>query len=93
MNWDHNPIGVYLMSCYAYEKLDKPFLTDYEFDMLGRYIDKHWDNLDHPHKKYIDREGVAFTSSITVPYHELPLIVLTATHQLLRSGKPRRSFL
>lgn len=73
------------MSCYAYEQLDSCFIDDRSFDMLGYYIDEHWEELEHPHKEYVDRERVAHTSSLTVPYHELPLIVLWATHHKLET--------
>lgn len=70
------------MACYAYEVLADPILEDHEFDRLGEYIAEWWDCIDHPHKKYIDGKACAFTSSIKVPYHKLPLIVLNATHAL-----------
>lgn len=78
--WLHNPIGIYLMSCYAYEVLNKPFLSDAEFDALGRFINQWYDVLEHRHKQFIDEEACAYTSAVTVPYEELPLIVLGATH-------------
>lgn len=83
MNIYHNPVAFYLMSCYAYEQLSDSFLTDSQFDELGRYIKKNWDEIDHPHKKYIDKTACHCTSALTVQYYELPLMVLTATHKLL----------
>lgn len=80
-DWAHNPVGVYLMSCYAYVMLDSPFLEDWSFDTLGKYIEDTWAHIDHPHKKYIDPVGVSFTSSLTVPYEQLPPIIFWATHQ------------
>lgn len=80
--WIFNPIGVYLMSCYAYEELDSPFLTDHEFDKLGQYIAANWETLQHPHKHLIDPDSCMFTSGITQPYHTWPLRILSATHQL-----------
>lgn len=78
-----HPISCYLMSCYAYEQLNTSFLTDFGFDKLGVFIQENWDEIDHPHKKYIDKNNCHFTSALTVEYYELPLIVLTATHELL----------
>ena len=84
-DWDFNPIGIYLMSCYAYEKLNSSFISDRSFDMLGVYIDTHWKEIHHRHKKYINPAGLTATSSLTVGYHELPLIVLMATHRILKT--------
>lgn len=78
-----HPVACYLMSCYAYEILSDSFLTDFGFDKLGVFIQEHWDEIDHPHKKYIDREACHCTSALTVQYYELPLVVLTATHEIL----------
>lgn len=83
MNWRRNPVAFYLMSCYAYEQLNDSFLTDFEFDELGRYIQKHWDEIGHPHKKYIDKEACHCTSALTVQYYELPFVILTSTHEIL----------
>lgn len=84
--WIHNPIGVYLMSCYAYEELAAPFLFDHEFDALGQYIAENWATLEHPHKYLIDPACCAYTSGVTKPYHEWPLRILSATHQ--HTGAP-----
>jgi len=83
--WHHNPIGVYLMSCYAYEGLDSPFLSDADFDQLGRFIEAFWDDLEHRHKHLIDRDRCAHTSGVNKPYHEWPLIILGATHQFTKA--------
>lgn len=85
--WIHNPIAVYLMSCYAYEELDRPFLTDGEFDALGRYIEQNWDSLEHRHKHLIDRDSCAFTSGITQPYRKWPLIIKSAAYSLAYPAK------
>lgn len=91
--WRHgHPVAVYLMSCYAYEELDAPFLTDAEFDALGRYIEAHWDELEHRHKHLIDRDSCAYTSGITKPYAKWPLIIKHAAHHAAgypKAQKPR----
>jgi len=83
-DWRKNPIPIYLMSCYAYEKLDASFISDNSFDRLGRYIEKNWRKIRHRHKRYINKEDVAFTSAITCNYDDLPSIVKNATVQLLK---------
>lgn len=75
------------MSCYAYEELASPFLTDKEFDALGLFIAENWDGISHRHKYLVDRDSCYFTSGITKPYHEWPLIILGATHH--RTNTPQ----
>lgn len=83
MNIYHSPIPMYLMSCYAYEILSSSFLTDSQFDGLSHHIHEHWDEINHSHKKFIDRENCHSTSALTVEYYELPIIILTGTHDIL----------
>ena len=41
-----NPIAKYLMCAYAYYELDKPLISDTEFDMLAKEILDNWDNIE-----------------------------------------------
>lgn len=86
--WAHNPVGVYLMSCYAYEVLDNPFLADADFDELGRFIADNYESLNHRHKYIIDRERCAHTSGITIPYREWPSIIIGAATQFATGTIP-----
>ena len=38
------------MCAYAYYELDKPLISDTEFDMLAKEILDNWDNIEHMHK-------------------------------------------
>ena len=87
-----NPIAIYIMSCYAYEELNSPFISDIVFDKLGKYIYDNWDDLEHKHKRFIDREGCAYTSALTVGYSELPTIIREATKQIFKD-KNENSFM
>ena len=40
-----NPIARYLMCAYAYYVEDKPLISDYEFDMLSKYIMQNYDKM------------------------------------------------
>lgn len=84
--WRNNPVPAYLMACYAYEILAHPIMTDAEFDKLGSYLHDFWDLFDHPHKVYIEEDACHYTSALTVPYADLPLIALSATHAMVGSS-------
>lgn len=73
------------MACYAYEVLDEPIMSDTDFDELGNWLADWGDCMAHPHVGYIDLDACRYTSAVKVPYHELPLLVLTATHNALGS--------
>ena len=38
------------MCAYAYYELDKPLISDTEFDLLAKDILSNWDNIEHMHK-------------------------------------------
>lgn len=84
-----HPVAVYLMSCYAYEELAAPFLSDADFDALGRYIEQNWDSIEHRHKHLIDRDSCAFTSGITQPYRKWPLIIKHAAYAAAYPAKAK----
>jgi NAD-dependent DNA ligase len=42
------------MAAYAYYKEDDPIISDYTFDKLALFILENYENINHPHKKYLD---------------------------------------
>lgn len=46
----------YLMAAYAYYEEDDPILDDKVFDMMGRRILDHWDEIEHRHKEYLNTD-------------------------------------
>jgi len=51
-----NPIAKYLMCSYAYYALDKPLISDTEFDTLAKEILDNWDNIEHMHKHLLTKD-------------------------------------
>ena len=51
-----NPIAKYLMGAYAYYELDKPLISDTEFDLLAKDILNNWDNIEHLHKYLLTKD-------------------------------------
>lgn len=90
-NWKHNPVGVYLMSCFAYE-IGEAFLSDAEFDALGMYIHINWDSLEHRHKHLINPECCHYTSGTTQPYRDWPEMILNATLQHVKQEIPANGY-
>lgn len=48
-------VPYYIMAAYAYYKEDNPILPDSTFDKLASFILENYDNIDHPHKSYLDK--------------------------------------
>lgn len=46
----------YMMAAYAYYVEDDPILEDNVFDMLAKRMLEHWDEIEHPHKKYLSKD-------------------------------------
>lgn len=46
------------MSAYAYYELDNPLMTDAQFDKLGVWLLKHYDDIEHPHKDLITKDDL-----------------------------------
>lgn len=72
-------VGWYLMAAYAYYELDEPLISDLEFDQLAKLLLDNWDNLTHPHKKFLTEEMLQAGTFIG----KYPSIVEGATLALL----------
>jgi len=48
-------VPYYIMAAYAYYKEDDPIISDTTFDNLATFILENYDNITHPHKKYLDK--------------------------------------
>ncbi len=46
----------YIMAAYAYYVEDDPILADSRFDALARRILEHWDEIEHRHKSYLNKD-------------------------------------
>lgn len=46
----------YIMAAYAYYVEDNPILEDSMFDMLSKRLLEHWDEINHRHKSYLNKD-------------------------------------
>lgn len=46
----------YIMAAYAYYVQDDPILQDNIFDTLSKRILEHWDEINHRHKDYLNKD-------------------------------------
>ena len=44
------------MCAYAYYELDKPLISDTEFDLLAKDILNDWDSIEHMHKYLLTKD-------------------------------------
>lgn len=58
----------YLMAAYAYYVLDAPILSDAMFDSICRKLDRKWDQVEHVHKVWVDRDDLAAGTRMSTVY-------------------------
>ena len=46
----------YLMAAYAYYVEDDPILEDNVFDKMAKRMLELWDEIEHPHKQYLNKD-------------------------------------
>lgn len=51
-------VPYYLMLSYAYYVQDSPLASDGFYDKLARKLLKEWDNINHYHKHFIDKDAL-----------------------------------
>lgn len=75
-------VSWYLMAALAYEVQDRPILSDAAWDDLCRRMDARWDEIDHPHKRFVDRATLSSATASYINYDALPQIVTGAVRSL-----------
>jgi hypothetical protein len=53
-----------MMASYGYYVCAVPILSDATYDWLARFIANNWDEIRHPHKRFMERESLASTGSL-----------------------------
>ena len=48
-------VALYLMSSYLYYKKDTNVLSDGDFDAICQRLLAEWENITHPHKKFLKK--------------------------------------
>ena len=46
----------YIMAAYAYYVEDNPLLEDYTYDRLATKMINHWDEIEHFHKHFLNKD-------------------------------------
>lgn len=57
-------VAWFMMASYGYYKCDIPILSDALYDKLAKFIAKFWDEITHPHKRFMSQEELSSTSSL-----------------------------
>lgn len=78
-------VTFYLMASYLYYFEDMQLMADTEYDKVCTRLDKEWDSIDHPHKKYIDREALGATTGYHMNREDYPLIAINAAKSLAKA--------
>tara|TARA_Y100001963_G_C6724122_1_gene420571 strand:+ start:113 stop:406 length:294 start_codon:yes stop_codon:yes gene_type:complete len=56
----------YLMTSYLYYKCHESIISDEQYDWLCTEILSKWDDIKHPHKKYIDKDSLSAGTGYTL---------------------------
>lgn len=63
----------YLLTSYAYYHRDVSLISDDLYDSLCEILDVLWDDIDHEHKKHVDRSALSAGTGYYIRWDELPL--------------------
>jgi hypothetical protein len=64
-------VPYYLMSCFLYYKKNTNVLSDQEFDQLCHQLIDQWDNIEHPHKKFINKGDLVAQTGFNLKYPKI----------------------
>ncbi len=83
-----NPVGYWLIACFAYDILSESIMSDDTFDKLCLHIQENYDTIIHPHKWILDKEVIKnkqFKSSLhtVIPLSNIPQIIKNSASTLL----------
>lgn len=78
----------FLMAAYAYYEEDNPILTDARFDKLAKMMYNNWDDIEHHHKEYIDKDALR-AGSYVGKYPERTKGGLKYLRSIYEEQKPR----
>lgn len=63
----------YLIASYAYYVLDRPVLSDATYDAICVMLDEEWDDLEHMHKWWIDRDDLSAGTRLSTRYPSMAM--------------------
>ena len=75
----------YLMTSYLYYKMDESVISDEEYDWICKELDKKWDEVEHQHKYFVDRDALSAGTGFQL--RKYPARVEFAAKQLLDDCK------
>lgn len=73
----------YLIHSLLYYQLGDSVITDSEFDDLCHTILDHWDEINHPHKRFLTKEDMTAGTGFALPFAELPTVVKVVAYAFL----------
>ena len=73
-------VSWFMISGYGYYIVSQRVMEDPDFDYLVERLKKHWDEIDHPHKKLITQSHLDAATAYDISY---PTIVKYAHRSYL----------
>lgn len=76
-------VPYWLMAAFMYEVENDPFLSDGCFDWMSAELLAKWDQVEHRHKRLIDREALRAGTGLAADLQNLPTLVKDAARHLV----------
>ena len=83
----------YLMTSWLYYQRDISLLPDEEYDQLCKKLLRDFDRIEHPHKHFVDREGLSAGTGYAIqvyPERAVQSASLLAIEDCLVTWNPKR---
>ena len=77
-------VAYYLMSAYLYSNEHEVVLDDPTYDRLCTVLHKNFEEIDHPHREYLDKEALETGTTMHFRWSIMPKIIQSAAHQWSR---------
>lgn len=75
-------VAWYLITSHLYYHRDISIISDSKFDWVCKKLLKHWKRIEHPHKKYIDKDQLRAGTGFYLRQQDLPSMMILAAISL-----------
>ena len=84
----HAIVSWWMMATWAYDRTPSPIISDRLYDTLCADLRERWDDIDHPHKHFLDPHALKGRLGFTGGDDDWPKMVVGAAQCLQRETTP-----
>ncbi len=81
-------VAYFLICSWLYYVKHVSIISDALFDEICETLYAHWDDIDHPHKKLIDRDALQAGTGYYIPHGDYPGMTRAAAAHLVNNNWP-----